>query len=55
MQTQIGYEVDSLGRLVHEQRQQTLPPGPVAYNTTYSYDPVGNRLQSQDPVTSKST
>ena len=55
VQTQIGYEVDSLGRLVNEQRQQTIPPGSVAYNTTYSYDPVGNRLQSQDPVTGKST
>jgi RHS repeat-associated protein len=55
VQTQIGYEIDGLGRLRREQRQQTSPPGPVSYNTTYSYDPVGNRLQSQDPVTGKAT
>ncbi|MEA3337637.1 MAG: RHS repeat-associated core domain-containing protein [Chloroflexota bacterium] len=48
LQHQIEYEFDGLNRLSGERRLEAHPPGLVFYDTTYSYDPVGNRISETD-------
>ncbi|HEU5477535.1 MAG TPA: SwmB domain-containing protein [Gaiellaceae bacterium] len=45
---QTGYSYDSLGELVSETRPATAA-APSGQTTTYSYDPAGNLVTSQDP------
>jgi RHS repeat-associated protein len=53
---QTGYSFDSLGELVSETRPATTA-APSGQTTSYTYDPAGNQLTSQDPngVTTTST
>lgn len=45
---QTGYSYDSLGELVSETRPATTA-APSGQTTSYTYDPAGNQLTSQDP------
>ena len=45
---QTGYSYDSLGELVSETRPSTSA-APSGQTTSYTYDPAGNQLTSQDP------
>jgi RHS repeat-associated protein/uncharacterized repeat protein (TIGR02059 family) len=45
---QTGYSYDSLGELVSETRPPTTA-APSGQTTSYTYDPAGNELSSQDP------
>lgn len=51
---QTGYSYDSLGELVSETRPATST-APSGQTTSYTYDPAGNQLTSQDPNTITTT